>query len=170
MLPMATHLADVGERRENVNPLAFQSCWITLWMTSVSQLPRFKKRPLYSRWQTPPRKSFWCLAQWKGDDGERGPNSHIEYPNKQLCNYSLSDEFMLKAMPKASSLNIKARWGEYSWRGNYEPKKDIFSERKASSSIYLLVSLSKSKTATVEIVPMLLIMKPEPSGERKYCL
>lgn len=112
MLPMATRLADVGERRENVYPLAFQSCWITLWMTSVSQLPRFKKRPLYSRWQTPPRKSFWCLARWKGDDGERSPNSHIEYPNKQLCNYSLSDEFMLKAMPKASSLNIKARWGE----------------------------------------------------------
>lgn len=39
---MATHLADVGERRENVNPLAFQSCWITLWMTSVSSYPDLK--------------------------------------------------------------------------------------------------------------------------------
>ena len=31
-------------------------------------------------------------------------------------------------------------------------------------------SLSKLKIADVEIVPMLLIVKPEPSGERKYCL
>ena len=47
---------------------------------------------------------------------------------------------------------------------------DILSKWKATSSIYFLASLSKSKSADVEIIPMLSIVKPEPSRERKYCL
>lgn len=46
----------------------------------------------------------------------------------------------------------------------------ILSKWKATSSIYLLASLSKSETADVEIIPMLSIVKLEPSRERKYCL
>jgi hypothetical protein len=54
-------------------------------------------------------------------------------------------------------------------KGNINQKTSLLNENTVAV-FYLLILLSKSKTAAVEIVPVLSIVKPEFSGEMQYCL
>lgn len=83
MSPMAMHLADVEEIRENVNRYFSKLPNYTLDEFCIPVIQMKIPAHFHSRWKTSLLKSFWCLAQDEGGDAERAPTSHTSYPNKQ---------------------------------------------------------------------------------------
>lgn len=165
-IPGATHLADVEGKGGTVKQLTFQSCWIKLWVNCAPAVQRESPTSTPGRkhrhWNTP------MLGSGKTGLADGGQNSHSQH----LCSQSLGDDFIFTAMLTAPSFGSPLRpdGGNVLTDRNMNQRAGVLSEWKASRSIYLLASLSKSKTAAVEIAPTLSIVKPEPSGERKYCL